>query len=110
MKKFHVTINAPGIGLVNLQLPRTEAQVSDLRTKYEILDLKQVEEACLPNDWSVAVGALSRLVQRASPELAERAHKALSALLGEQKFLAASDREEEEDEMPRRDTLRGIGL
>jgi len=109
MKKFHVTINAPGIGLVNLQLPRTEAQVSDLRTKYEILDLKQVEE-CPPNDWSVAVGALGRLVQRGGPELAARAEKALAALLGDQKFLAASDREEEEEEMPRRDTLRGIGL
>jgi hypothetical protein len=112
MKKFHVTINAPGIGLVNLQLPRTEAQVSDLRTRYEILDLKQVEE-CLPNDWSVAVGALGRLVQRSEPELASRAEKALAALLGDQKFLAADrevDRDDAEAEMPRRDTLRGIGL
>lgn len=106
MRKFYVTIKAPGIGEVKLPAARTSAAIDDLRTRYEIVDIKPTEEVCLPNDWSVAVGALGRLVQRGSPELAQRAEKALAELLGKQKFLEV-DREEAEEQ---RTTLTGIGV
>jgi hypothetical protein len=104
---------------VPLVLPRTEAQIESLRTRYEKVDAKPIGPAEAEpklDNFHQALMALIRLYKGAEAKgdhgLAKRAEEAVAALLGDQKHLKR-DGEAPVDEAPpepkRHHTLRGIG-
>jgi hypothetical protein len=86
VKRFHIVLQVPGIGRVRLPVPRTEADIAILRTRYSILEATPVGDEPNGDAWGAALAAVIRLHQTAKSQgdlmLAAMAERALGELFG----------------------------